>query len=528
MPTPPLPLVLLLVTLVAGQEPRAPEPPPTTEAARDAGHAADRRAGEAAPVADSLPGLDVVEHTLANGMRFLVLPRPAVPNVSFVVQFAVGGVDEPPGRTGIAHVLEHMLFKGTTTVGTRDVEAERRLFPRMDALHDSVVAELGRTHPDSTRIADLRGRIRVLEDSARLPTVPGEMDRILSRNGARGLNATTSADATTYYVELPANRAELWFVVEADRMRNPVLREFHTERDVVLEERRFRVDGSPGGLLYEAHQAAAFQVHPYGQPVIGHARDLELLTRAEVDDFYRRYYAPANAVVAVVGAVDPDSILRWAEAHFGPIPAGEVPPSVRAVEPEPRGPRRVTVYHDAEPLLRMGWLTVAGDHPDLPALSMVSSLLVGGRTGRLYRRLVLDERRATWVSASLGPGFRFPTLFHVDAAPRAPHTSAELEQVVEEELARLADTPPTEDELQRIRNQLQAGTVRRLQSNLGLAFQLASSASTYGDWRRTFLFQERMQRVTPDDVQAVVRRYLRPERGVVGTLERPPAGGEQP
>lgn len=483
---------------------------------------------EAAPPVDSIPGLPVVEHTLSNGMRFLILPRPAIPNVSFVVEFRVGGVDELPGRTGIAHFLEHMLFKGTTSVGTRDVEAELGLFPRMDALHDSVVSEAGRLLPDSARIREWRRRIRELEDSARAPAVAGEMDRILSRNGARGLNATTSADATTYYVELPANRAKLWFVVEADRMRNPVLREFHTERDVIMEERRFRVDASPGGLLYEAHLAAAFQVHPYGQPVIGHARDLEALTRAEVEDFYRRYYAPANAVVAVVGAVDPDSIRAWADAYFAPIPPGERPPPVRAREPEPAGPRRVTVHHDAEPLLRMGWLTVAGDHPDTPALSMLSAILVGGRTARFHRRLVVEERLATYVSASLGPGFRFPTLFHVDAAPRAPHTTAEVEAAILEELRRLAEEPPREEELQRIRNQLQAGTVRRLQSNLGLAFQLASSASTYGDWRQTFRFYERMQEVTPGEIQDVVRRYLGPERAVVATLERPAVGAASP
>lgn len=470
---------------------------------------------------DSIPGLPVQEYTLANGMRFLVLPRPTVPNVSFVVEFRVGGVDELPGQTGIAHFLEHMLFKGTTTVGTRDVEAERALFPRMDALHDSMVAEGARSFPDTARIAEWRGLLRDLEDSARGPAITGEMDRMLSRNGARGLNATTSADATTYYVELPANRAKLWFVMEADRMRNPVLREFHTERDVILEERRFRVDASPGGRLYEAHQAAAFQVHPYGQPVIGHAADVQGLTRAEVEDFYRRYYAPANAVVAVVGAVDPDSVRAWADAYFAPIPAGERPPPVRAREPEPAGPRRVVVHHDSEPLLRMGWLTVAGDHPDLPALSMLSAVLVGGRTGRLYRRLVLEERLATYVSASLGPGFRFPTLFHVDAAPRAPHSTTELEEAIVDELQRLQRDPPGEEELQRIRNQLQAGTVRRLQSNLGLAFQLSSSAATYGDWRQTFRFYQRMEGVTPADVQRVARQYLRETRAVVATLERP-------
>lgn len=477
---------------------------------------------DAAPLGvDTLPGLPVVEHTLDNGMRFLFLHRPTSPSVAFVVEFRVGGVDEPPGQTGIAHFLEHMLFKGSTTVGTRDVEAERALFPRMDALHDSLAAELRTSHPDSGRVARLRSGIRALEDSARSVTIVGEFDRILSRNGARGLNATTSADATTYYVELPANRAKLWFILEADRMRNPVLREFHTERDVILEERRLRVDGSPGGLLYEAHLAAAFTTHPYGQPVIGHAHDLETLSRAEVEAFYRRFYSPSSAVVAVVGALDPDSARAWADTWFGDLPAGDPLPEVRAREPEPPGERRVVVRHDAEPLYRVGWLTVAGDHPDTPALSVLASLLTGGRSTRLHRRLVVEERLATWVSASQGPGFRYPTLFAVDAAPRSPHTVEEVEAAVLEELQRLAEEPPSEEELQRIRNQLEAGRVRRLQSNLGLAFQLAASESTWGDWRRTFEFSRRMQEVTPEQVQEVVRRYLRPERGVTAVLLRP-------
>jgi predicted Zn-dependent peptidase len=474
-----------------------------------------------------IPDIQVLEHTLVNGMRLLIVPRPAVPTVSFVVEYRVGGVDEAPGKTGIAHFLEHMLFKGTTSVGTRDAEEEASWFAAMDLLHDSARVERLGSDPDTARLRRWEEGIRALEDSARTHAVPGEFDRILSRNGARGLNATTSADATTYFVELPANRAKLWFVLEGDRMRNPVLREFHTERNVILEERRFRVDASPGGLLYETHLAAAFPAHPYGQPVIGHEHDILALSREDIADFLARYYAPSNAVVAVVGAVDPDSILTWARDHLAPVPAGEPPPPVLARDPEPRGERRVTVVHDSEPLLRMGWPTVSGDHPHLPALSVASSLLAGGRTSRLYRRLVVEERLATYVAVSLGPGFRYPTLFAVDAAPRAPHTTAELEAAILEELERLRTTPPGQEELDRLRIQLEAGRIRRLQSNLGLAFQLASSASTYGDWRQTFRFSEQMRSVTPEEVQEVVERYLTPRRMTVGVVERLSAGGDR-
>lgn len=479
--------------------------------------------GAQTPAATSAPGLElpVVDRTLDNGLRVLVLPRPEIPTAAFVLEVAVGSVQERTGATGIAHLLEHLLFKGSTTVGTRDVEAERALFPRIDLLFDSIRSELARPAPDSARVRALRTGIRTLEGIARPRGLDGEFDRILSRNGARGLNATTSADATTYYVELPANRAKLWFVLEADRLMNPVLRDFHAERDVVLEERRYRVESSPGGLLHEAHLAAAFQAHPYGVPVIGHRSDLEALSRAEVEEFLRTHYVPSNMTLAVVGAIEADSILAWADDYLGRIPAGPPSPPVRTREPEQRGERRVRVEYDAEPLLRMGWHTVSQDHPDAPALTMLTSLLVGGRGSRLHRRLVLRERMAGWVTASMEPGMLHPAQFVIEAAPRSPWTPEEVESAILEELSRIAREPPTPAEVDRVRNQIEGGRVRRLQSNLGLAFQLASSGSRGRDWRETFLFAEAVRGVTPGEIRDVVRRWFRPERRTVGILVRP-------
>ncbi len=474
-------------------------------------------------------GLDlpVREVVLDNGMRFVLLPRPGAPTVAFVVEYAVGGVDELPGRTGIAHLLEHLLFKGTTSIGTTDVEAERSWFARMDAVHDTVLAERGAPRPDSSRIAGLESRIAALEDSARALVVPNEFDRILSRNGARGLNATTASEATTYFVELPANRAELWFALESDRMRAPVFREFYAERDVVMEERRMRIDTNPAGLLYEAHLASAFTIHPYGQPVAGTMADLQVLTRAQVEEYYRRFYGPRNATVAIVGDLDPDRFAGWAREYFGDLPPGDQPPPVLTREPEQRGRREVEVVFDAQPALRMGWPVPSLFHDDAPALAVLATLLTAGRTSRLHRRLVQDDRIATSVTASLGPGDRYPRLFTVDATPRSPHAPASLEAAVLEELAALAETPPSEAELARIRVQIESGRVRRLRSNLGLALQLAASASALGDWRETFRLTERLTEVTPADVQRVARRWFDPTTLTVATLV-PTAHGGRP
>jgi len=486
--------------------------------------AAGSAAAQEAPRGDALP---VREITLANGMRFLVLPQRGSPTVAFVTQYGVGGVNESPGTTGIAHLLEHLLFKGTSSIGTREPDAELGWFRKMDVLHDSLLSTRVAQATDPAAILAMEGRLRALEDSARALVVPNELDEILSRNGAQNLNAATTNESTLYYVELPANRAELWFVLESDRMANPVFREFYAERDVVVEERLTRVDTSPGGLLYETHLGAAFQAHPYGQPVVGWMSDLRTHRREDVVDYYNRFYGPVNAVVAIVGDVDVDQVEAWIHRYFDALPAGERPPPVLIEEPRQRGERRVEVRFDAEPAVRVGWHTVNAAHADAPALVMLSALLTGGRTSRLYRDIVVERRLATFVGATLGPGERYPRLFSVEAYPRSPHTTLEVEEAIYAGIARLVEEGPDPVELERVRNQLEAGSVRRLETNFGLALQLAGSASLNGDWRTTFRLEERMAAVTAADVQRVARTYLTSENRTVATLVRSaPEAGE--
>ena len=466
--------------------------------------------------------LPVVKHVLPNGMTFLFLRKPGAPTVSFVTQFRAGGVDEWTGISGTAHLFEHMLFKGTPTLGTRDYAAEQRFFPRIDSVADALTAEFRKGDAaDTTQLRTLRDRLRVLEDSARAFVVSNELDRVLTTNGAQNLNASTFNDGTNYYFALPANRAELWFALEADRIRNPVLREFYSERDVVMEERRLRVETQPFGLLREEFLQAAFRAHPYGRPVVGVASEIQTVSRNDALAYFRKYYGPNNSVVAITGDIDVDQMRRWADQYFGSIPASEPHRPVTTQEPPQRGERRIEVEYDANPTVMIGWHVPNAQSSDAAALAVLASIMTGGRTSRLTGRLVVQQRVAQNVFAGQQPGGRYPRLFTIQATPIAPNTTAQLEAAIYEELERIQRDPPTEFEMQRVRNAIEAQEVARLESGFGLALQLASSEALWSDWKFTFRNSADMQRVTPADVQRVARTYFSRSNRTVATLVRP-------
>jgi predicted Zn-dependent peptidase len=482
----------------------------------------------AAPVAAqqqaASPGerLAVVKHVLPNGMTFLLLRRAGAPTASFVTHFRAGGVDEWTGISGTAHLFEHMLFKGTNSIGTTDLATEQALFPRIDAVADSFTAEFRKgALTDSTRLERLRDRLKQLEDSARRYVVSNELDRILTENGAVNLNASTSSDLTNYFFSLPANRTQLWFILESDRLKNPVLREFYTEREVVMEERRLRVETQPFGKLLEEYLGAAFRAHPYGRPVVGLASEIQAVSRGSALEYFRRYYGPNNAAVAIVGDINVDSMKAWATRYFADIPAGQPHRPVVTQEPPQRGERRIDVEFDANPQLLLGYHVPGLRHPDAPALTVLGQILTGGRTSRLFQRLLIRDRVATTIASFQFPGSLYPRLFTFQAVPIAPHTTQEIETAVYEELDRLQREPPTDEELTRVRNQADASSIQRLQSNLGLAFQLSSSEALWRDWRQTFRDQADLARVTAADVQRVARVYFDKNNRTVATLVRP-------
>jgi predicted Zn-dependent peptidase len=482
--------------------------------------------------------LPVVEHVLENGMRFLIVERHESPTFSAYMRFKVGSVNEAPGQTGLAHLLEHMMFKGTARFGTTDPVRERPLLTQIDRLQLALQAEKRRERStaeaaDPARVAALEKEVAALEEQAKRFIIRNELWEIYRRNGGTGLNASTSRDGTQYFISLPKNRLELWALLESDRLRDPVFREFYTEREVVQEERRQRVDTSPRGLLMEAALGAAFMAVPYRHPVLGWPGDLENLSRPQAEAYFRTFYAPNNALVVLVGDLDPAEAIRVAERYFGGLRPQPVPPAPILEEPPQPGERRIRVEFPAEPQFLLLYQAPPIGHPDTYPLAALGTLLGDGRSSRLHKRLVEEKRLVTSIAA--GPWFlQHAGLFLIQATPRAPHTLEDVEAAIEEEIASLQTDLVSERELLKVRNQTEVETVGHLSSNAGLASQLGNAWALTGDWRSLFSDQEKLWAVTAEGVRDVAKRYLVPRRRTVASLIRgsgplpPPARPSRP
>ncbi len=465
----------------------------------------------------------VKKFTLPNGLTFLVLERHDAPVFSFWTYVDAGGVDEVPGITGVAHMFEHMAFKGTQTVGTTDYEAELEAMAAEDAAWDAVSRELDRGfEADSTRLAALEEAYKKARDEARKLVVSNEYSKILEEQGAVGLNANTWTDYTQYFYSLPSNRLELWARMEGDRLTNPVLREYYTERDVVYEERRFQ-ESSPTGRFFLDWLAASFDAHPYGiGGVIGHASDLKRITRRDAQNFFDRNYVASNITIAVVGDVKFDEVKRLAEKYFSGVRAGEDPPPLRTVEPRHEAEVRVIREEDALPIVLIGYHIPGSRDPRWFAHQLLSDIAGGGRSSRIYQRLVKEDKIAAQAGTGVGIiGDKYPTLLAVQAVVAKDATVDTVEAAVYEELRRLVEEGPTPEELQKVKTMARAGFVRGLRSNSGLAGQLASNEGMRGDYRKLFRTLEELDAVTVEDVKAAARETFRPGNRVVGIMRKP-------
>jgi predicted Zn-dependent peptidase len=460
---------------------------------------------------------NITEFQLENGMKFIVLERHQAPIIAFLTYADVGGVDEPDGKTGVAHFLEHLAFKGTTRIGTTNYKAEEPLLDRLDQIDEQI--QTAKAANDKAKVEKLQAEFAKVQAEAAKFVVQNEMGRIVEQYGGVGLNATTSTDATRYFYSFPSNKLELWMSLESERFLEPVFREFFQERDVITEERRLRTENSPIGQMIEAFTQASFKVHPYRRPVIGYMQDIRNLERQDVRQFYETYYVPNNLTIAIVGDVDPSRVKQLAQTYFGRYKSGPTPPEVKAVEPPQTETREVTLRLPTQPWYLEGYHRPAMNHPDDPVYSLISSLLSDGRTSRLYKSLVEEKRLALTAQGFSGfPGNKYPNLMLFYALTAPNHTVEQVAEALRVEIERLKTEPVTAQELDRVKTQARAGLLRTLDSNEGMADLLVEYEVKTGDWRNLFKQLDAIEAVTPADVQRVAKATFVANNRTIGRL----------
>ncbi|HYU32272.1 MAG TPA: pitrilysin family protein, partial [Thermoanaerobaculia bacterium] len=351
-------------------------------------------------------------HTLANGWTFIIVERPVAPVFSYCTIANVGSAQEVPGITGLAHMFEHMAFKGGPTIGTRDWAGEQKALATLEAAYQAWQAERLAAKPDPQKLETLEAAFRSRQQEAARFVVQGELDDILTREGGVDLNAFTGADETEYYYSLPSNKVELFAFIESERFAHPVFREFYEERDVVQEERRLRYEGSGFGRLVEQFGITAFDAHPYKQPGVGYMSDLRSISITDAEKFFQIYYAPSNLTTAIVGDVQASTLIPILEKYFGRIPARPAPPPLRTVEPPQKAEKTVVLEDPAQPLYLEAYHKPAATDPDEPVWEAIDDVLSNGHTSRLYRSLVRDKKIAVEMQSFSGyPGDRYPNLW---------------------------------------------------------------------------------------------------------------------
>jgi len=452
----------------------------------------------------------VTQFTLPNGLTFLIIERHEAPVVSFHTYVNAGSVDDKSGQTGLAHMFEHMAFKGTETIGTKNWPEEKKALAAVEEVYDRLDAERNKAfRADPKKLAALQAELKAAIDKANSYVEENAFPSIVEANGGEGLNASTAEDQTLYFYNFPSNRIELWFLLESERFLHPVFREFYKERDVVREERRMRTESSPVGKLVEQLLATSFAAHPYKTSPIGWASDIENLREPEAETYFKRYYVPANLTMAIAGDVNPAEARRFADKYFGRIPAGPLPPIVHTIEPTQVGEKRVAVEAASQPLLLIGYKRPDQYSKDDVPLAVLSDILSDGRTGLIYKDMVRDKRVALEAeSQSTFPGGKYPSLFIFFVAPSQGKTIEENEKELYAIIERVKKEKTDPESLQREKTKLRASLIRQLDSNAGLASQLASYQANYGDWRRMFTELDDYNKVTAEDVMRVANQYL--------------------
>lgn len=460
----------------------------------------------------------ITEFTLDNNIKFIVLENKKAPIVSFVTYVDVGGVNEPEGQTGVAHFLEHLAFKGTPEIGTTNYEDEKVILAKLDEVFEQI--KQAQKDNNKEKLKELNTQLEALNLQASQFVKQNEFGQIVEMEGGVGLNAATSADATVYFYNFPSNKLELWMYLESERFLNPVFREFYTEKQVILEERKLRTDNSPIGKMVEGFLDTAFSQHPYKRPVIGYETDIANLTRENVQDFFESYYGGSNITIAIVGDVNPQEVKTMAQKYFGRFPTTTKPANLTITEPKQTQPKEVTIQYPSQPIYFEGYHIPDLNHPDYVVYDILGSILSDGRTSRLYKSLVEDKKVALTATGFTGfPGDKYPNLMLFYGLSAPDRTLEELQTALHSEIEKLKTSPVSEEELERVKTQAQANLLRGLNSNAGMARLLTEYQAKTGDWRNLFTSLDDISAVTVEDIQRVAQETFIPENKTIGKLE---------
>jgi predicted Zn-dependent peptidase len=469
----------------------------------------------------------VTVKVLPNGLTAIVIQRPdSAPVFSFYTNVDAGSVQDPMGKTGLAHMMEHMAFKGTPNIGSKDYAAEKVALQKVEDAYAAYLHErdkpVGR---DDQKVKELEKAWQDAIKAAQQYVIPNQFSEIIETNGGEDVNASTADDFTEYHYSFPLNRMELWAYLESDRYAHPVFREFYKERNVVIEERRLRTDSSPIGKLVEQFLFEAFSAHPYHRPTIGFLSDLNSFSATDAHAFFERYYIPSNMVVAVAGDLDPAQAMPIIEKYFSNIPSRDKPDERTTTEPAQDSERRVLLPLQSQPIYLEGYHRPSYRDKDDAVYDALADLLSDGRTSRLYRTLVRDKRIASDAEGGTGfPGVKYPHLFYFFAAPMPGHTPQEVADAIHGEIDRLKKEDITDDELKMVKTRAKANLIRGLDSNEGLAQELAVYQTLYGDWRELFRSVDRINAVTKADIRRVANQVFVPTNRTVGVIETAQAG----
>lgn len=467
---------------------------------------------------------------LENGLTLIICERPEAPVFSFFTLVDAGSTQDPLRATGLAHMFEHMAFKGTDKIGTTNYEAEKTALKKIEEAYAAYIGERDKSvGQDSAKLKQLEKAWQDAITEAQKYVVPNAFGKIVEENGGEDMNAFTNYDETAYHYSFPENRLELWAYLESERFLHPVMREFYKERNVVIEERRMRTDSSPFGRLLEQFTEEAFAAHPYHRPTIGWISDLNHFSATDAQSFFDNYYIPSNMVIAVAGDLRSEKALPILEKYFGRLPAHPAPDEATTTEPPQNSERRVVLKDPSQPIYIEGYHRPDYRSKDDAVFDAITDLLSEGRTSRLYRALVRDKKIASFSEGFTGyPGVKYPHLFAFLAVPLPGHKTQEIGDAIHAEIDRLKKEDISDDELKMIKTRSKANLIRGLADNGGLATQLATYQTRYDDWRELFRSVDRIEAVSKADIRRVANEVFVDTNRTVGVIENAHGSGGSP